>query len=322
MTRPLRIEYEDAYYHVMNRGRGRQQVFPGTDYYKAFLKCLSEAHDRFGIEAHAWCLMGNHYHLLLKTPRGNLSRAMRHIDGVYTQRHNRLRKTDGPLFRGRYKSIVIDASSYLLQVSRYIHRNPIEVRTPLVGKLEDYPWSSYGAYIDQAEVPAYLTRDSVYGDLGSRRPVAAYLDYVTQGDDEETQRFYGLKNRPAIWGDQHFKEYARERAVSQDQEIDKKGLTELAAPKDILKAVASYYGVPLADLKKARRGRGVKSTPRRVAMKLCQQLAGSTLQEMAGIFNVGHYSTVSQTIGRLNREMEDDHLMVNDFKLLSDDLQP
>ena len=126
MTRPLRIEYEDAYYHVMNRGRGRQWVFPAADYYEDYLQCLSEANKRFGIEIHAYCLIGNHYHLLIKTPRGNLGRAMRHIDGVYTQRHNRRKRTDGPLFRGRYKAIVVDVSSYLLQVSRYIHRNPID----------------------------------------------------------------------------------------------------------------------------------------------------------------------------------------------------
>ena len=140
MSRPLRIEYEDAYYHVMNRGRGRQCIFPDERYYDEYLKCLSEAHKRFGIEIHAFCLMGNHYHLLIKTPRANLGRAMRHIDGVYTQRYNRLKKTDGSLFRGRYKSIVIDASSYLLQVSRYIHRNPVELKKPLVKKIENYPW--------------------------------------------------------------------------------------------------------------------------------------------------------------------------------------
>ena len=101
MPRPLRMEYENAYYHVMNRGRGRQQIFHGEPYYQAFLTTLSEAHQRFGLEIHAYCLMGNHYHLLLCTPRGNLSRCMRHINGLYTQRYNRLKKTDGPLFRQR-----------------------------------------------------------------------------------------------------------------------------------------------------------------------------------------------------------------------------
>ena len=101
MVRPLRIEYEDAYYHVMNRGGGRRSIFHGQQYYLGFLDCLDQAHTRFGVEIQAYCLMGNHYHLLIKTPRGNLSRAMRHINGVYTEYYNKIKKTDGPLFRGR-----------------------------------------------------------------------------------------------------------------------------------------------------------------------------------------------------------------------------
>ena len=146
MVRPLRVEYEGAYYHVMNRGSGRQQIFQGVKYYEYFLHCLEQAHKRFALETHAYCLMGNHYHLLVRTPRGNLSRAMRHINGVYTQYYNYLKNTDGPLFRGRYKAINLEASSYLLEVSRYIHRNPVETKKPLVIELEKYRWSSYPAY--------------------------------------------------------------------------------------------------------------------------------------------------------------------------------
>lgn len=141
MARPLRIEYTDGYYHVMNCGRGRQRIFHDTKYFEAFLVSLQEAHQRFGVQIHSYCLMGNHYHLLLKTSEANLSRSMRHINGLYTQRYNRLKKTDGPLFRGRYKAIVVDSDSYLLQVSRYIHLNPLHAK--LVRDLKRYPWSSY-----------------------------------------------------------------------------------------------------------------------------------------------------------------------------------
>ena len=135
MPRPLRIEYENAYYHVMNRGRGRQQIFHDEDYYRTFLDTVAEANKRFGAVVHAYCLLGNHYHLLIQTPEGNLDRIMRHINGVYTQRYNRLKRTDGPLFRGRYKAILVDADAYLLQLSRYIHRNPVEMKRPLVERL-------------------------------------------------------------------------------------------------------------------------------------------------------------------------------------------
>ncbi len=125
MPRPTRIQYENAYYHVMNRGKARQTIFHGEIYYQAFLQTLDEAHKRFDACIHAYCLMGNHYHLLIETPRANLDRIMRHINGIYTQRYNRLRRTDGPLFRGRYKAIIVDTDDYLLPLSRYIHRNPI-----------------------------------------------------------------------------------------------------------------------------------------------------------------------------------------------------
>ena len=105
MPRPQRIEYENAFYHLMNRGRERHTIFHGDEYYLCFLETLAQAQLRFKCIVHAYCLMGNHYHLLIETPNANLGRVMRHINGVYTQRYNRLRLTDGPLFRGRYKAI-------------------------------------------------------------------------------------------------------------------------------------------------------------------------------------------------------------------------
>jgi len=322
MSRPLRIEYENAYYHVMNRGRGRQQIFPNTDHYVDFEQCLSEAHIRFGIEIHAYCLMGNHYHLLIKTPRGNLSRAMRHIDGVYTQRHNRRKKTDGSLFRGRYKAIVIDASSYLLQVSRYIHRSPIELKKPPVMQLEDYPWSSYRAYINVAKAPGWLNREVVYGELGSVHKYSVYKAFTMRGHDEETAHFYQRKNMPSIWGDKAFKEIAYSQALSLDMEVEKMGVNQPVPLEKILATVAGHYNTHISELCCAKRGKGQRNLPRWVAMKLCQEVGGAKLTEIAETFKVGHYSTVSQTIGRLNKVLNDDRRVAGDYNMLSQDLTP
>lgn len=322
MTRPLRIEYEDAYYHVMNRGRGRSWIFTSEQYYVQYIQCMAEAHKRFGIEIHAYCLMGNHYHLLVKTPRGNLGRAMRHIDGVYTQRHNRIKKTDGSLFRGRYKAIVIDASSYLLQVSRYIHRNPIELKKPLVKKLEEYPWSSYAAYLQQEKVPDWLNRDSVYGELGSQNKCSSYKAFVERGNDEETKRFYTHKSTPSIMGENSFKEYAYGKSLSMDVEIDKKGLKHPIRLEKIVSTVAKKYSMTDSEIYLTKRGGGVKNIPRWIAMKLCQQVGGAKLTEIAMLFNVGHYSTVSQTIGRLNLLIVEDKKVAFEFNVLSQDLTP
>lgn len=107
---------------------GRRWIYHGEDYYEEFLSTLGEAHKRYGAKFHAYCLMGNHYHLLVETPLANLDRIMRHINGVYTQRYNRRKKTDSPLFRGRYNAILVDENGYLLQIGRLIHRNPLEVQ--------------------------------------------------------------------------------------------------------------------------------------------------------------------------------------------------
>ncbi len=151
MARPLRIEYDGAWYHVMNRGAGRKSIFYNDHHRALFLELLYEIHNRYQVEIHAYCLMGNHYHLLMRTQRPNISRAMRHLNGVYTQRYNALQRKDGALFRGRYKSILVEAESYLLRLSRYIHLNP--VASILVRVAEEYPWSSYVDYINPSKKP-------------------------------------------------------------------------------------------------------------------------------------------------------------------------
>jgi len=322
MSRPLRIEYEHAFYHVMNRGKGQQQVFYDSVYYDTFLKCLQEAKRRFGINVHAYCLLGNHYHLLLSTPRGNLGRAMRHINGVYTQRHNRLRKTDGPLFRGRYKAILVDASSYLLQLSRYIHRNPIEMRKPLVQRLDDYIWSSYPAYIGKVATPGWLTKEVIYGELGATRFKAAYRNYVDQGVDEETARFYRNQRKPSVWGDSNFVEHAYAEANNWDREVTRKGIVEPIAMREIVSRVAQHSGCSKQSIYQARRGRGNPNIPRWIAMKLCQDYSGQTLEKIGRLFGVGNYCTVSQSISRLKRLANEDKSVRDQLNTISTDLTP
>ena len=125
MSRPLRIEYKDAWYHIMNRGRRGEQIFSKSSDHEIFIELLQEAVDLLDVRISAYCLMSNHYHLLIQTPQGNKSRCMRHINGIYTQRYNRSHKCDGQLFKGRYKSILVEQDNYLLELARYIHRNPL-----------------------------------------------------------------------------------------------------------------------------------------------------------------------------------------------------
>ncbi len=183
MPRPLRICYPNAFYHVMNRGLGRQNIFHGKKYFLTFLDVVAEANQRFGCIIHAYCLMNNHYHLIIETPDANLSRVMRHINGVYTQRYNRLRKTDGPLFRGRFKAILIDEDSYLLQLNRYIHRNPISTKDKLVKDLKDYRWSSYRAFINLSSTPNWLNKDKTLEILGDKGNLKKYKSFNPNQQD-------------------------------------------------------------------------------------------------------------------------------------------
>ena len=319
MARPTRIEYDNAYYHVMNRGRGRQKIFHGDDYYHAFLLCLKESYERFGLEIHSYCLMGNHYHLLVKTPQGNLSRAMRHINGVYTQRYNRLKRTDGALFRGRYKSILLNANNYLLQVSRYIHRNPIETKRRRVEKLEQYPWSSYPFYVRKRKVPAWLHQDGIFGELGAQRPYKSYRAFVDAGNDHAIEKFYSAGRMSAILGDKEFRENAL-AGVGLSGERVEKATRPVIEFETILQSVQDYYGCDRKVILKAIRGRQAKNYARWMAMKLCQTHGQMRLAEIADKFNVGNYCTVSQTIRRLDVAMTEDKSLVRKYNTISNDV--
>ena len=307
MPRPVRIEYEDAYYHVMNRGRdkGRRKLFLSKDYYEAFLKTLEEAVERFGIVVHAYCLMTNHYHLLIQTPHANISRAMRHINGVYTQRYNRLKHTDGPLFRGRFKSILVDSDAYLLQLSRYIHRNPVETQKPMAAELVEYLWSSYPVYVNIADSPNWLYRDLTYGMLGSKQRYAGYARYVAEGNNETIARFYNRGNTAQVIGDKNFLEWLKETKIPEldDAEYVKQVIPHGLSIADIVRWTAKYYRIDEKQLTEVIRGRQETRQPRKIAIFLSQQLGGHSLNEIKDYFGLGHIGSVSYVTSCIRAEI-------------------
>lgn len=179
MPRPLRIIYPHARYHVMNRGAARQKIFNNNHHRTIFINLLRQCCKIFNINVYAYCLMDNHYHLLISTPDANLSRVMRHINGVYTQAFNRLSKRDGSLFRGRYLAKLVDEDCYQLLVTRYIHLNPVEAG--IVENPADYRWSSYRAYLGLAKDSDWLAISSINNQLkqtSSLSHIKSYKDYV------------------------------------------------------------------------------------------------------------------------------------------------
>lgn len=186
MARPLRIEYPGGVYHLTSRGNAQQPIFLSDSDRQAFLSILSLAIKRFHWLCHAYCLMDNHYHLLIETMEANLSRGMRQLNGVYTQWFNRQHGRVGHLFQGRYKAIVVDKETYLFELCRYVVLNP--VRTAMVKHPKAWPWSSYRATAGLDIVPEFLTVDWVLGQLAKERHRAykRYQEFVREGVEGES----------------------------------------------------------------------------------------------------------------------------------------
>ncbi len=181
MARPLRLEFPGAIYHVTSRGNARLPIFEDDHDRQRFFVILQEVLKRFNWLCHAYCLMENHYHLVVETIDSNLSQGMRHVNGVYTQDFNRRHNRTGHVFQGRYKSIVVDRDNYLLELCRYVVLNP--VRAGLVSQPGTYPWSSYRATAGLGKGLSFLTMDWILGQFGQRRSEAQkkYRRFVWAG---------------------------------------------------------------------------------------------------------------------------------------------
>lgn len=181
MSRPLRIEFPGALYHVTARGDRREDIFEDDDDRRAFLQTLAQVVSQFNWLCYAYCLMDNHYHLLIQTPDGNLSKGMRQLNGVYTQTCNRRHLRVGHLFQGRFKAILVDSDSHLLELARYVVLNP--VRAGMVKKPERWPWSSYRASLGLVVADPLLAVDGLLAHFAQRRATAQarYAQFVAEG---------------------------------------------------------------------------------------------------------------------------------------------
>ncbi len=185
MARPLRIEFPGAIYHVTSRGNARRKIFLNDEDRNAYLSTLAWVVERFGWLCHAYCLMDNHLHLLIETPDANLSRGMRQLNGVYTQGFNRRHRKVGHLFQGRFKAILVERDSYLLELARYVVLNP--VRAKMVKTPEPYAWSSYRPTLGIDPIPAGLNIAWLLDQFAKTKPVARkrYSAFVRAGIGEQ-----------------------------------------------------------------------------------------------------------------------------------------
>ncbi len=202
MSRPLRIEFSGALYHVTSRGDRREAIYEDDTDRTLFLDTMGEVIQTHNWICHAYCLMSNHYHLVIETPDGNLSKGMRQLNGVYTQASNRRHGRVGHLFQGRYKAILVDGGTYLLELTRYVVLNP--VRAGMVVGPDEWPWSSYLAMCGQVSPPDWLDTDGLLSQFTEKRFVAVrrYIKFVAEGMDEKS--IWQELNRQIYLGDEAF----------------------------------------------------------------------------------------------------------------------
>ena len=278
MARPLRLEFAGALYHVTSRGDGREPIFLDDADRHLFLGVLAEVVGDFNWAVHAYCLMGNHYHLLIETPDGNLSKGMRQLNGMYTQRFNRKRQRVGHVFQGRFKAILVQKESYLLELARYVVLNPVRAR--MVRRAEQWPWSSYQATAGLSEVPPWLHADWLLSAFSSRRKQAttAYASFVAEG-----------KNQPSPW------EQLRNQIFLGTEAFVVSMLGKIPADSVLrgVPAVQRRAMPPSLSQLAAHR-------PRDEAIRLAHASGGYSLQQIGDHFGL-HFSRVSQ-IARAGRD--------------------
>jgi putative transposase len=295
MARPLRIEYPSAFYHVTSRGNDQKDIFKSQKDREKFLSYLESAVVRYGAVIHAWCLMGNHYHLLLETPAGNLSQIMRHINGAYTTYFNVKRKRAGHLFQGRYKAILVEADEYAAELSRYIHLNP--VRVGMVVKPEEYEWTSYRNYIGQSKAPDWLKTDFILGYFSGKTSEAKtmYRKFVEDLLDNEYDSPLKATIASTVLGSPEFVNEISERKLGEKRdERNVPALKELT-PRPSIDEIITKIEAELDGEKLLRN----------ISIYCCQKYSGAKLKEIGERFGISD-AAVSQTSRRLELKAEKD----------------
>ena len=309
MARSLRVEYPGAFYHVINRGNAGDDIFKSLRDREKFLEYLQSSVERYGLKIHTYCLMTNHYHLLVETPEANLSQAIKWVNVSYAGYFNRKRQRHGHLFQGRYKAILVDADEYLKQLSRYIHLNPI--RANMVTELCSYPFSSYPAFIDQVKAPKWLELNWLLSLFGQSRRSAAknYREFVEKVDIAKLENPAKDISGGFILGGAEFVNWVKESFLSnlgEKKEIPQLRQLKLRkTPVAIVAAVCQEFNCQADQI--LRKG-AKKNTARDVAIYLARELSGESGVDLGKYFGnicgaavTARYKHVSEQISRNRR---------------------
>jgi len=297
MGRPLRIEYPGAFYHITSRGNERRPIFRGEKDYERFFSYLESASERYGAQIHCFCLMPNHYHLLLETPRGNLSAILHHINASYTNYFNAKWRRVGHLLQGRYRALLVEKDSYALELSRYIHLNP--VRAQLVEEPSDYLWSSYRAYVGVERSWPWLRREFLLDQInpGKKGAQKSYRRYVEEALREPVADPLNKVIASTLLGSEEFIDWVREKwAKKKGLHRDISALKELALRPDLQLLQRKAEEIF---------GEGTLLS-RKTALYLAHRFSGVSLGEIGRFFGGISPSAVSQNTRRFQALLEGD----------------
>jgi REP element-mobilizing transposase RayT len=310
MARPLRLEYPGAFYHVLNRGNNLEHLFRDERDREKFLALLEKAKDRFSLLIHTYCLMDNHYHLLIETKEPNLSQAIQWLNVSYATYFNRRYRRPGHLFQGRFKAILIEADEYLKPLSRYIHLNP--VRAKLVSAPDLYFWSSYRALIGKTKIPRFLDVDWLLSNFSEKRKEAMWRYRVFVEGVDMTK----LKNPNKemvgsfILGREHFVNWVKETFLfGRDDNKEIPQLSQLKMrgdPRKVVDEVCKEFGYSIEQVLK----KGAKRNPaREIAIYLTKELSGLTCKDLGIYFGSVSGALITMTANRIAQRRIQDQVL-------------
>ena len=307
MSRPLRVEYPGAFYHVMNRSIGGVRIFADKRESERFLDNLSKSVERFALVIHAFCLMPTHYHLLVQINEANLSSAIQWLNVSYAAYFNKKHERKGHLFQGRFKAILVDGDEYIKELSRYIHLNPVQA-----GMVEEkpylYPWSSYSYFIGRSKGPDWLNTDWTLGCFAENKKAAekiyrefvegAQLDSIKNPLDDVVEGF--------VLGDSNFVEWVKD-AFLRDRKSDEIPQLKHLLPRPSVETVINEICRTLGTEEDKIRQRGPKrNIGRDLAIYLARECTGLSCKELGGVFGGISGAAITMKCKGVTSKLEED----------------
>lgn len=333
MARPQRIEYEGAVYHVTVRGNERRAIFIDDRDRERFLRVLGESVERFETRLYLFCLMDNHIHLVVETPRANLSQFMHRIETAYTVYFNRRHERCGHLMQGRYGARLVERDTYLLRLSRYVHLNPVFTtaarRRPVrerIALLRRHRWSSYRSYIGSEKPLAFVDYAPILATVSpaARRRAQAYRCFVESGIESVDAAFLQEKAAsPLCLGSEAFRDRVRTlygnlvKAVTRREDVAFRRMGTRVSVEEILTLVSGRLGVEREALLRRRRD----CLDRAIASRMLCDYGGLTQRQAAGVLGIGSGACVSRHLRKLALRMEADRALRDRVRQIADELK-